>query len=68
MNAINSGKYPSPPARELYLVSNGKPVTPLVRTFLEYILTDGQRFVNEAGYVRINEEKIKAAIQKLQKP
>jgi phosphate transport system substrate-binding protein len=68
MKAINSGKYPSPPARDLYLVSNGKPVTPLVRAFLEFVLTDGQRFVNEAGYVRINEVKIKAAIQKLQKP
>lgn len=66
MNAINVGKFPSPPARDLYFVSNGKPIVPLVKAFLEFVLTDGQNYVNEAGYVRINEEKIKAAIQKLQ--
>ena len=65
MNAINSGKYPSPPARDLYFVSKGKPVDPLIRAFLEFVLNDGQNYVNEAGYVRINEEKLKAAIQKL---
>ena len=66
MNAINSGKYPSPPARELYFVSKGKPLLPLVKVFLEFVLTDGQQFVNEAGYVKISDVKIKTGIQKLQ--
>jgi len=58
-NAIQSGKYPSPPARELYLVSKGKPDNPAVVSFLAWILDEGQNYVNEGGYVRLPDEKIK---------
>lgn len=63
--AIAEGKYPSPPARELYLVSNGKPKTQLVQEFLKWILTDGQKQVASAGYVTISDEKLKAEQEKL---
>jgi phosphate transport system substrate-binding protein len=65
MKAINDGKYPSPPARDLYLVSKGKPGNKLILAFLEWILTEGQKFVPEAGYIVIQPEKIKADLDKL---
>jgi phosphate transport system substrate-binding protein len=55
--AIADGRYPSPPARELYFVSKGKPGNRVVKEFLKWILTDGQRFVKDAGYVKLTEEK-----------
>jgi phosphate transport system substrate-binding protein len=65
MKAINDGKYPSPPARDLYLVSKGKPSDKLVVAFLEWILTEGQKYVPEAGYIVITPEKIKGGLDKL---
>ena len=65
MKAINDGRYPSPPARDLYLVSGGKPTSKLVIVFLKWILSDGQKFVNEAGYVTIKPEQITAELKKL---
>ena len=65
MKAINDGKYPSPPARDLYLVSKGKPADKLVVAFLEWILTEGQKYVPEAGYILVPPEKIQAGLDKL---
>ncbi len=64
LKAIAEGKYPSPPARELYFVSNGKPKKQATIDFLKWVLTEGQQFVAEAGYVplasnRIDEENAK---------
>ncbi len=66
MKAINDGKYPSPPARELYFVAGGKPGSKLVITFLQWVLGDGQKFVTEAGYVIVPAGKIASELQKLQ--
>jgi phosphate transport system substrate-binding protein len=63
--ATKSGKYPSPPARDLYFVSKGKPTNAVVIEFLKWILTDGQQFVEEAGYVNLAEEKINEELAKL---
>lgn len=57
MKAIGDEKYPSPPARELYFVSHGKPKKRVVKEFLKWVLTEGQRFVKQAGYVQLTEEK-----------
>jgi phosphate transport system substrate-binding protein len=65
MKAINDGKYPSPPARDLYLVSGGKPESKLVQAFLVWILTEGQKYVTEAGYVTVKPEQITTELQKL---
>ncbi len=65
MLAIREGKYPSPPARDLYLISKGAPVKKAVSAFLEWILTDGQKFVKEAGYVELKPEQIAAEKAKL---
>jgi phosphate transport system substrate-binding protein len=65
MKAINDGIYPSPPARDLYFVSGGKPENFLVHEFLKWILTDGQKYVNEAGYVTIKPEQVQSELKKL---
>lgn len=65
MLAIRDGRYPSPPARDLYLISKGAPVKQSVRNFLEWILTDGQKFVNDAGYVQLKPNQIETEIAKL---
>lgn len=58
MNAISSNKYPSPPARDLYLISKEKPVQKTTLDFLNWILTDGQKYVHEAGFVQISADNI----------
>jgi phosphate transport system substrate-binding protein len=63
--AIKSGKYPSPPARDLYFVSKGKPTEAVVLAFLSWILTEGQKYVEEAGYVHLSPEKISQELAKL---
>ncbi len=64
VQAVTSGKYPSPPARMLNLVTKGKPVG-LSREFLLWIVGDGQKFLNEAGYVSLTPEQVTAAQEKL---
>ncbi|KIA87509.1 PstS family phosphate ABC transporter substrate-binding protein [Flavobacterium sp. AED] len=63
--AIVAGKYPSPPARDLYFVTVGKPKNPIVKEFIKYILTDGQKFVQEAGYIKFSKEKINKELEKV---
>jgi phosphate transport system substrate-binding protein len=65
MNAISKGDYPSPPARELYFVSKGKPQNIVVLEFIKWILKDGQKYVNEAGYVALSPENIQRELMKL---
>jgi phosphate transport system substrate-binding protein len=65
--AIASGKYPSPPSRELYFVMKGSPKNNKVLTgFIRWVLSDGQKFVNEAGYISLPKEKIETEQKKLQ--
>jgi phosphate transport system substrate-binding protein len=65
--AIASGMYPSPPARELYFVMKGNPKNNKVLTeFIKWVLTDGQKFIHEAGYIALPNDKIEAERKKLQ--
>lgn len=65
VSAINRGDYPSPPARDLYLVSRGIPSNPAAIAFLKWILTDGQKFVAESGYIKPPDERLKKELDKL---
>jgi phosphate transport system substrate-binding protein len=65
-DAIKEGKYPSPPARHLYLVTNGKPEKTAVINFLKWILTSGQKYIEEAGYVKLPDDKLQAELLKIQ--
>ena len=65
LKSIADGVYPSPPARELYFVSKGKPVKQQVLDFIKWTLTDGQKFVAEAGYVPIEQSKLDFYLEQL---
>jgi len=65
LQAIGSGVYPSPPARELYFVAKGKPQKQATLDFIRWCLTEGQQYVKEAGYVPIDSEKIESYLKKL---
>jgi phosphate transport system substrate-binding protein len=65
VNAVSSGKYPSPPARFENLVTKGKP-SGLVQAFLIWILTDGQKDLSQAGYVPLTPDQQAAALAKIQ--
>lgn len=65
VNAIATGKYPAPPARDLYFAFMGKPTNPVVLEFVRWVLTDGQKYVAETGYVNLTDEKLAAALAKL---
>lgn len=64
--AIKQRKYPSPPARDLYFVSKGKPVNKATSDFLKWILLEGQKFVKEGGYVELQKESISSELKKLE--
>jgi len=63
--AIAAGKYPSPPARDLYFVTKGKPQKKIVADFIKWVLNDGQKYVHDAGYINLSKDKIKAELNKL---
>jgi phosphate transport system substrate-binding protein len=58
IRAIAANVYPSPPARELYFVLKGTPRSPLLLEFMKWVLTDGQRYVPEMGYLPPGPERI----------
>jgi phosphate transport system substrate-binding protein len=64
VNGVAMGRYPSPPARDLNLVTYGRPEG-LVKAFLTWVLTDGQDFVAEAGYISLSQDKLGAELEKL---
>jgi len=47
--AIETGKYPSPPARQLYFVSKGKPTSEIVVTFLKWIQPTARSMFRKPG-------------------
>lgn len=63
---ITGGIYPSPPSRLEYLVSKG-PFTKESEDFIQWILTDGQKFVEENGYVKLPEKALQKEIGFLKK-
>ena len=67
VRAIAADIYPSPPARDLHLVSHGRPRNALVTRFLEWVLTEGQKYIHESGYISIPGEKLDLQMNKLKK-
>jgi phosphate transport system substrate-binding protein len=53
LKAIAENRFPSPPARDLFFVLKGKPQRPVLTAFLRWVLTDGQKFVDESGYIQL---------------
>lgn len=65
VEAILQGVYPSPPARNLHLVTKDR-FTGLAKEFVKWILTDGQAYVEEAGYVPLPQDIISQQLAKLE--
>jgi phosphate transport system substrate-binding protein len=65
LKSISDNVYPSPPARNLFLVTKQKPDNPLVINFLNWVLTEGQKFVVESGFIKLENETLKNAEDKL---
>ena len=65
IKAITTGAYPSPPARELNLVTKGK-FTGVTMKFVKWILTEGQKYALETGYVPLSNERCAEELKKLE--
>ncbi len=65
IEAIIAGHYPSPPARDLYLLTRNS-FQGLTKSFILWILSEGQNFVDEVGYIQLAPAQIEAAVKNLQ--
>lgn len=63
--AIKNDKFPSPPARMLYLFTKNKPTNPVSVAFIKWCLTDGQKYCNETGYINLPKNVIDSENAKL---
>jgi phosphate transport system substrate-binding protein len=65
LSAVNSGAFPSPPARNLYFLTKGKTQKPEVIAFFQWVLTGGQTLVSAAGYVPLPKAAVQDQLKKL---
>jgi phosphate transport system substrate-binding protein len=65
VKAVAGGKYPEPPARDLYFVTKGKPNGILLKEFIKYVLSTGQQYVHLAGYIELPDERVKKEIERI---
>ena len=64
-DAIADGRYPAPPARNLGFLFKGKPAKPELVAFVKYVLTEGQKFVDENGYIVLSKQKLTEELKKV---
>lgn len=60
--AIEAGRFPAPPSRNLYLVSKGAPTDSAAVALLLYILGDGQDLNEPNGFVRISRQSARQSL------
>jgi len=60
LGAVEAGDYPAPPAREMFLASDGG-FESEAADFVEWVLTEGQQYVRENGYVPLEEDRLEEA-------
>jgi phosphate transport system substrate-binding protein len=65
IDAIAKGKYPSPPARDLFFVLNKKPTDRVLREFLKWVLSEGQKYVNQTGYINLPNNMLEGELKKI---
>jgi phosphate transport system substrate-binding protein len=66
VQAIAENAYPSPPARDLHLVSQGRPKRKVVIEFIRWVLSSGQKYIPESGYINLTEQKLQDELRKLE--
>ena len=64
VKSVSAGVYPSPPARFEYVVAKG-PFSGTSKDFIIWILTDGQKFVSQNGYVTLSHGKLEEEMEKI---
>ncbi|WP_418280935.1 PstS family phosphate ABC transporter substrate-binding protein [Halorubrum sp. DTA98] len=64
LGAVEDGDYPAPPAREMFLAADGD-FEETATEFVEYVLTEGQQYVRENGYVPLEEDRLDEALDAL---
>jgi len=64
VNAIATGAYPSPPARELNLVTKNS-FSGETLSFVKWVLADGQKLAVANGYVPLTSERASEMLKKL---
>ena len=64
IKAVVSGVYPSPPARDLNLMTKDK-FEGAAKDFVRWILTDGQKFVDEVGYIKLTDQSLADSLAKI---
>lgn len=64
LRAVNEGRYPSPPARELNFLCKDKP-TGATAAFIRWVLSEGQKYTRSNGYVGLSAKHAAAAQAKL---
>lgn len=57
VQAVADGRYPSPPARDLYVITKGAP-SGAVKDFIHWILNEGQAYVDPNGYIALNPARL----------
>lgn len=65
-DAIAAGKYPSPPARNLGFLFKGKPRKKELIEFVKFVLTTGQKDVDQNGYIALSKAKIQEELKKVE--
>lgn len=65
MAAIADGRYPSPPSRKLYFLTKGKPQSEALKAFIQWVLTDGQKYVKESGYINLKPDVLQTELNKI---
>ncbi len=64
-SAMTSGKYSSPLVRNLYLVSKTIPADDATRSFIKWVLTIGQSYCAQYGFVNIDKKETSEYLKQL---
>jgi len=65
IDAIKTETFPHPPARVEFFVTKDKPYG-VTADFISWVLTDGQKYVDSAGYVELPKETLDAELKKVE--
>lgn len=64
IHAIKEGRLPSPPVRFLYLFTKNKPSNEITIAFMKWVISDGQKYCNESGYINLPQNILDRELKK----